>query len=222
MTDNNIQEIRTLLNLYYEAQTSPEQERVLADFFMKAESIPDDLKDDARLFRAMAAQADKVVVPEGFEQRLISATCGKAKSKRLPRILYWTSAAAAAIVIAVIVVRWQPEQQSQPQPVPAVEPIAEAPIVAEVLAAPVDTAEDAVPAAYIAQNEKPAKQTVPKPAEAEPSPYIEIASADSAATVVRDVLGRLGSALACADKATTLPMEVIDNTLTTTINTLQK
>lgn len=206
MNTANIDKIRQLLALYYEARTNPEQEQQLTDYLLAEEQLPAELQDDAQLFRAMCALKDRNLMPAEFEQRLIAATCGREKPRRRARFLYWSGVAAAVVALAIVVVHRQP--QSEPSVLPSVE-----------IQATVSTVEEAVkvPNEYIAGNEVAVEQ----PVDVEPSPYIEISTPDSAAIVVGNLFGRLGRILASADRAASLPSEIIDNTLTT-INTIRK
>ena len=43
--DMNIEQIKSLLARFYEGQTTPEEERLLADFFRR-EDVPEDLQED--------------------------------------------------------------------------------------------------------------------------------------------------------------------------------
>ena len=51
--DKNIEQIKSLLARFYEGQTTPEEERLLADFFRR-EDVPEDLQEDKQLFLLLA------------------------------------------------------------------------------------------------------------------------------------------------------------------------
>ena len=56
--DKNIEQIKSLLARFYEGQTTPEEERLLADFFRR-EDVPEDLQEDKQLFLLLAQTSDK-------------------------------------------------------------------------------------------------------------------------------------------------------------------
>ena len=56
--DMNIEQIKSLLARFYEGQTTPEEERLLADFFHR-EDVPEDLQEDKQLFLLLAQTSDQ-------------------------------------------------------------------------------------------------------------------------------------------------------------------
>ena len=56
--DKNIEQIKSLLARFYEGQTTPEEERLLADFFRR-EDVPEDLQQDKQLFLLLAQTSDQ-------------------------------------------------------------------------------------------------------------------------------------------------------------------
>lgn len=56
--DMNIEQIKSLLARFYEGQTTPEEERLLADFFRR-EDVPEDLQQDKQLFLLLAQTSDQ-------------------------------------------------------------------------------------------------------------------------------------------------------------------
>ena len=56
--DMNIEQIKSLLARFYEGQTTPEEERLLADFFRR-EDVPEDLQEDKQLFLLLAQTSDQ-------------------------------------------------------------------------------------------------------------------------------------------------------------------
>ncbi len=59
MTYNmTIEQIKSLLARFYEGQTTPEEERLLADFFRR-EDVPEDLQEDKQLFLLLAQTSDQ-------------------------------------------------------------------------------------------------------------------------------------------------------------------
>jgi len=67
----DVDNVRILLNRYYEGETSEEEERMLAEFFATAE-VPADLQPDKALFTHIAA-CDDSSVPDGLGERLEAA-----------------------------------------------------------------------------------------------------------------------------------------------------
>lgn len=59
MTYNmTIEQIKSLLARFYEGQTTPEEERLLADFFRR-EDVPEELQEDKQLFLMLAQISDQ-------------------------------------------------------------------------------------------------------------------------------------------------------------------
>ena len=56
--DMNIEQIKSLLARFYEGQTTPEEERLLADFFRR-EDVPEELQEDKQLFLMLAQISDQ-------------------------------------------------------------------------------------------------------------------------------------------------------------------
>ena len=56
--DMNIEQIKSLLARFYEGLTTPEEERLLADFFRR-EDVPEDLQEDKQLFLLLAQTSDR-------------------------------------------------------------------------------------------------------------------------------------------------------------------
>ena len=54
----NIEQIKSLLARFYEGQTTPEEERLLADFFRR-EDVPEELQEDKQLFFMLAQISDQ-------------------------------------------------------------------------------------------------------------------------------------------------------------------
>ena len=54
----NIEQIKSLLARFYEGQTTPEEERLLADFF-RCEDVPEELQEDKQLFLILAQISDQ-------------------------------------------------------------------------------------------------------------------------------------------------------------------
>ena len=59
MTYNmTIEQIKSLLSRFYKGQTTPEEERLLADFFRR-EDVPEELQEDKQLFLMLAQISDQ-------------------------------------------------------------------------------------------------------------------------------------------------------------------
>ena len=56
--DMNIEQIKSLLARFYEGQTTPDEERLLADFFHR-EDVPEELQEDKQLFLLLAQISDQ-------------------------------------------------------------------------------------------------------------------------------------------------------------------
>ena len=68
----NIDEIKRMLDRYYEGESTPSETALLKEFFQ-----PADMSVDAAVFRALA-EADKaeVEVPADLKERIVSVTTG--------------------------------------------------------------------------------------------------------------------------------------------------
>ena len=53
-----IEQIKSLLSRFYEGQTTPDEERLLADFFRR-EDVPEELQEDKQLFLMLAQISDQ-------------------------------------------------------------------------------------------------------------------------------------------------------------------
>lgn len=108
----NIDEIKRMLDRYYEGESTPSETALLKEFFQTAEEIPADMSVDAAVFRALA-EADKaeVEVPADLKERIVSVTTGAR-----PRFLSWrpmlAAAASAAVLISLSVALFRPAVSS--------------------------------------------------------------------------------------------------------------
>lgn len=98
----NIDEIRRLLNSFYNGDISPEDVEVLKKYFAGTDNIPDDLLLDAKIFRAM--NVEKASVPTDLEQRILASTIAdsaftRRKKWNLKAII--SVAASLAIIVSV-------------------------------------------------------------------------------------------------------------------------
>lgn len=56
--DITIEQVKSLLSRFYEGQTTPDEERLLADFFRR-EDVPEELQEDKQLFLMLAQISDQ-------------------------------------------------------------------------------------------------------------------------------------------------------------------
>jgi len=68
----NSEEIKLLLEKYYEGTTTSEEERLLKKFF-SGEDIPEDLMDEKGIFRYFMLSSEVPEPSAGFEEKIISA-----------------------------------------------------------------------------------------------------------------------------------------------------
>ena len=113
----DIDEIKRLLDAYYEGNTSIEQEKLLCDFFATATDIPAELEPDRELFVTLqAATETDIEIPSDLEQRLISHI-DKLEAKENDSRKKWIkpfaaiSAAASIIILFAIALRFIPGEQ---------------------------------------------------------------------------------------------------------------
>ncbi len=92
---SDINEIKRLLALFYEGQTTPEDEARLTSFFLNAEAVEPSLEPDRQLFVALHA-ASTAEPPADLQRRIVAATCGK-------RRIYFRYLAAAVLAAAIVV-----------------------------------------------------------------------------------------------------------------------
>lgn len=91
---NSVEDVKHLLSLYYSGETTPDQEAALTHYFLSHSEVEPSLRDDRRIFIALAHSRDQLV-PADLHERIIRATCGR-KNNYL-RILTRIAAAAACI-----------------------------------------------------------------------------------------------------------------------------
>lgn len=102
--------IKELLDKFYNAETTPEQERELKDFFSSASDLPMELEADRKVF-ALLSQAESFgEAPADLDSKIMAAidasdtqnnaTVSRSKSK-LRRIFIGISAAAAVVALVL-------------------------------------------------------------------------------------------------------------------------
>ncbi len=103
-----IELLRQTLALYYEGETSPQQEAALKEFFLEHNDVDDEFKADRAIFVSLNSE-----VPTNLEERILDATCGR---KRRRHTNYWVRSAAAAVatlIVVSMVFTYQPEKIQQ-------------------------------------------------------------------------------------------------------------
>lgn len=185
MNNPDLQDIRRLLDNYYNGSATPREEAVLADFFASAHDLPADLETEARLFRALSAHPQSYDIPDGLAERLTLAIdrAEQQEQARHPRRIafIWRAATVAAVLAIGLIMAYQLKDNTQSStPIamqqPAVSPTAKPDIAAttapETTNAPQPTAKAKVKArrtAPIAQ--KPNCTIIDDPVEA--ADYLE-------------------------------------------------
>ncbi len=82
--DKNIEQIKSLLARFYEGQTTPEEERLLADFFRR-EDVPEDLQEDKQLF-LLLAQTSNQEMPQDIAEEITAFVNNLGQTKIQPLI----------------------------------------------------------------------------------------------------------------------------------------
>ena len=82
--DKNIEQIKSLLARFYEGQTTPEEERLLADFFRR-EDVPEDLQEDKQLFLLLAQTSDQEM-PQDIAEEITAFVNNLGQTKIQPLI----------------------------------------------------------------------------------------------------------------------------------------
>lgn len=102
---NDINEIRRLIARYYDGTSSPDEELKIEEYFCLTpdSELPDDLRADAAMFRAlaMAGSSDDIELPTGLDKRLDAVTADAPVRRKPVIIRYLSIAAAAAVVLAI-------------------------------------------------------------------------------------------------------------------------
>ena len=82
--DMNIEQIKSILARFYEGQTTPEEERLLADFFRR-EDVPEDLQEDKQLFLLLAQTSDQEM-PQDIAEEITAFVNNLGQTKIQPLI----------------------------------------------------------------------------------------------------------------------------------------
>jgi len=95
--------IELLLNKFYEGISTPEEERLLTEYFLNEADVDERWKDEQQLFRLL--HDSQIQVPEGVSKRLEeSIRQMDAPSKSVPlkrKLYYWISSSAAVILLCI-------------------------------------------------------------------------------------------------------------------------
>lgn len=105
-----LDEIRELLKLFYEGETSTEQEHRLSEFFKAATDLPEDLKSSQKVFDAIVRAGEAIAIPEGLEGRLtdaLDAEIGKDMRRKVLMSKFRKFVAVAACSVAILIAGWQ-------------------------------------------------------------------------------------------------------------------
>lgn len=117
MNNPDLQNIRRLLDNYYNGSTSPREEAELADFFASAHDLPADLETEARLFRALSAHPKSYDIPDGLAERLTLAIdhAEQQEQARHPRRIafIWRAATVAAVLAIGLIMTYQLKDDTQ-------------------------------------------------------------------------------------------------------------
>lgn len=96
-------EIRRLLDLYYEGQTSVAQERILSEFFSGAADLPPEWEADKMLFDLMSQHPGEEIAPV-HDKRIMESLekeISKGKNFRRWRGIWYAAASVAACMLIV-------------------------------------------------------------------------------------------------------------------------
>lgn len=78
---NKINEIRRLLNLYYEGETTQEEETQLIVFFEMSKNIPEDLDAEKAIFLNLQKVSESILPSNDFEDRLLKVIENRERHK---------------------------------------------------------------------------------------------------------------------------------------------
>ena len=95
--------IEQLLKKFYEGTSTPEEERLLTEYFLNETNVDERWKDEQKLFRLL--HDSQIQVPAGVSERLDKLIQQQeAQEKSSPRKrtwLYWISSAAAVALLCI-------------------------------------------------------------------------------------------------------------------------
>lgn len=102
-----IAHIRELLERYYNAVSTPEEEDELIYFFLNADDVPEDMIPDQRMFKAIGESFNEVTPPAGFADKIMGDTYMPGISKRMGFRKFILLAGVAASILCIIVISLQ-------------------------------------------------------------------------------------------------------------------
>ena len=96
--------IEQLILKFYKGETTPDEERLLTDYFLHEETVDECWKDDQQVFRLLHDR--QIQVPADVSVRLEEAMMRMVETTQqsLPRrrtLLYWISSAAAVALLCI-------------------------------------------------------------------------------------------------------------------------
>ena len=94
------EEVRHMLASYYDGTATCDEVDALKRYFVEADSVPDDLKADAAVFRALAS-CESARVPGDLGQRIIDSTVGSRRPARFVARRVIAVAASVALIISL-------------------------------------------------------------------------------------------------------------------------
>lgn len=126
MNKESEKDIRRLLDLYYQGETSITEERQIAEYFTSHKNLPDDLMSDNYLF--MSLNNKNSFIPKDADKKLIEALEEEIKKpkKSFDNRLIWyaLSAVAACLLIGYIGLKiFSPQNNTNSQTIPLLSEI---------------------------------------------------------------------------------------------------
>lgn len=127
MNKESEKDIRRLLDLYYQGETSVVEERQIVEYFESHENLPDDLIPDSYLFKSFYNKNS--YIPETVDEKIIKAIeeefKKQTKSHNYRLIWYALSAVAACLIIGYIGLKiFSPQNNTNSQIIPLLSEIA--------------------------------------------------------------------------------------------------
>ncbi|MBR5551322.1 MAG: hypothetical protein IKV83_05325 [Muribaculaceae bacterium] len=112
----DINQIKSLLEAYYDGTTTIEQEKLLCDFFASATEIPKEFESDRQLFMSLQTAGNcDLSIPNNLESQLISHIDNLEKAEQINRrkwikpIIYISAAACAILLFTIGLKTFNPD-----------------------------------------------------------------------------------------------------------------
>ena len=127
--------IEQLLKIFYEGDTTQEEERLLTDYFLNEENPDDRWKEDRQVFSLL--HDTQIQIPTGVSERLeealdtLNANDATSRKYHITHKLYYWISSAAAIVLLCIGLFFVTREASPPQMADTFSDPKEAALVAE-------------------------------------------------------------------------------------------